>query len=236
MNEDHLLRKLGKLQAESGQRSTEASIEEPSTATDQQWIAATVDAVVAQQQREQAGSDNQRRWLRPQWLAAVASVVLMLGVGLIVPRLPNSDGVMIGYTVELNGINQSMRSGNMAETTDASATPPSTTMGNRLQIIMRPAQQQDEPLAASLWWRGNDKMVPMPLIPQIAATGAVRFDGIVGQSLPLTTGDQQLWVVLWHPGHQPAQQTLDGLLEPTTTRHWQAIPVELSVQDSTPLP
>jgi hypothetical protein len=81
--------------------------------------------------------------------------------------------------------------------------------GNRLRILLTPETEIAGPLVARAVLDEEEGPLPLPGVDfEIASTGAVRLEGIVGMDVPFTDGRTTLLVAVGREGELPGTDVL----------------------------
>jgi len=163
------------------------------------------------------------------WLGSVAAAAAVLFFFLHSPAAP-----LPVYTAALDGGARAMRGG---EPVPAKGLPVFVP-GSLLTLRAQPPKTVEGPVEARVFFgplAGDGDLHPLGT-PTIAKSGAVRFQGTLGQEIQLPSGTWRIWIVVGRPGKLPSVAELAAALSTGQTRRdgWQALSADLRVDDRAP--
>jgi hypothetical protein len=152
-----------------------------------------------------------RTWLR------LAPVLAMAAALLLWVAVPTGPTALPDYEMVVRGGNQVVRSVDEAVTGPRVLGP-----GAQLEVLLRPETPSESPVACSAWFvRSSGQLAPWTGDLAISPSGAVRLAGVVGETLKLVPGPQDLLIVLHPASADNVRETvlagLDGQPSPWAT-------------------
>lgn len=159
--------------------------------------ARTGDAEVPVSEQPRRGRGNPGM-VRALWaLAAVA--VLALGLGVLLRA--SSATALPGYVLELGGAVQAVRDGSASGDESVARYVP----GNRFRVVLRPRTVVEGTIVVRLFLANDAGTRPWRVGEAIEVddSGAVRVEGVVGETIEAPLGTWQLWAVVGRPGAMP---------------------------------
>lgn len=120
---------------------------------------------------------------------------------------------------------------------EAAMGTPVFSSGSVLTLNAFPERFITDPVEAKAFATRGAELVPLDLQPK-TEHGAVLLQGTLGEEIHLSPGDWRIWIVVFHPGRIPAMRELKAELDAGRTRHddWEALSVEIRVEESQPSP
>lgn len=149
----------------------------------------------------------------------VVGAVLALAAGLLLfvfTRGPSGPPPLPEYSLSALTGDQEVRNGEPKE--KPAAERADYTPGSRVLLVARPAQQAQAGVSAHAFVEQGGALTPVALPIQISAAGALRFDGVAGDSVPMQPGDGRLIIMVVPAGLDTPPAALAQAADPSPAR------------------
>lgn len=147
---------------------------------------------------------------RRRLAAAVVAMTAAVAAMLLVVLRP-APGPLPPYQLGFSGGERAVRGGPAGPSQGGEGVPV-LRPGSRLELVLRPQRPVGGRVAVAAFRAGEGEVQPWPVPLEIAASGAVRVAGVVGEEIPLPPGEWDLILAVGRPRRLPDAAAIERAL------------------------